>query len=200
MRLSPRFAPAHNNLGLALLQLGRMELAVAKLLARAVALEPGNPAAQHLAGHALLQAKRPAEALPYLQEANRLAPHQAAIVTDLADALRRMGDLSGCLPWATGSGGAGTGPDRGVDESRDAARDTGALELSEEASRRALAIDPEHGEAHFNMALTLLLAGRMREAWPHWQHRWRGIAGARARFADRAWATVQPCLGHAVPA
>ncbi len=186
IRLAPRFAHAHNNLGLALLATGQPALAAASF-ARAAGLDPANPGPRHLAGHALLRAQKPAEALPHLRQANDLAPRQAAIVTDLADALRRTGALREVAPLARQA--AALAPDRveAWNNLANALRDIGAFDEAEAASRTALRLAPDHGEAHYNLALTLLTAGKWQQAWPHWEHRWRGVVGATPRFATPPW-------------
>jgi tetratricopeptide (TPR) repeat protein len=186
IRLAPRFAHAHNNLGLALLATGQPELAAASF-ARAAALDPANPGPRHLAGHALLRAQKPAEALPHLRQANDLAPQQPAIITDLADALRRTGALREVAPLARLA--AALAPDRveAWNNLANALRDIAAFDEAEAASRNALRLAPDHGEAHYNLALTLLTAGKLQQAWPHWEHRWRGVVGAAPRFATPPW-------------
>jgi Flp pilus assembly protein TadD len=186
IRLAPRFAHAHNNLGLALLATGQPDLAAASF-ARAAALDPANPGPRHLAGHALLRAQKPAEALPHLRQANDLAPQQPAIITDLADALRRTGALREVAPLARQA--AALAPDRveAWNNLANALRDIAAFDAAEVASRNALRLAPDHGEAHYNLALTLLTAGKLQQAWPHWEHRWRGVVGAAPRFATPPW-------------
>jgi Flp pilus assembly protein TadD len=186
IRLAPRFAHAHNNLGLALLATGQCALAAASF-ARAAALDPDNAAPRHLAGHALLRDGKPAEALPHLRAADRLAPRQAQIVTDLADALRRTGALREVAPLARQA--AELAPDRIEvwNNLANALRDIADFDGAAAASRAALRLAPDDGEAHYNLALTLLAAGRLDEAWPHWEHRWRGVVGAAPRFATPAW-------------
>lgn len=49
----------------------------------------------------------------------------------------------------------------------------GRLQEAEECCRRALQIDAEFPEAHWNLALNLLLQGRYREGWPEYEWRWR---------------------------
>jgi tetratricopeptide (TPR) repeat protein len=186
IRLAPKFAPAHNNLGVALMGIGEMALAAASF-ARAAAIDGKSPGTQHLAGHCLLKSGRPADALPFLRAANRLAPRQAAIVTDLADATRMSGALRDVAPLAREA--AELAPDRieAWNNLSIALRDIDAFEEAEQASRRALALSPENSDAHYNLALTLMVAGRLEEAWPHWEYRWRGAVGAAPRFAAAPW-------------
>ncbi|MEJ0048312.1 MAG: tetratricopeptide repeat-containing glycosyltransferase family protein [Rhodospirillales bacterium] len=186
VRLAPRFAPAHNNLGLALLATGQIPLAATSFI-RALSLDPGSPGTQHMAGHALLRSGKPLEAMRYLREADRLAPHQAAIVTDLADAMRLSGKLRDVAPLAREA--ASLAPDRieAWNNLSIALRDIAEFDEAEQASRTALRLNPENSDAHYNLALTLLVAGRLREAWPHWEYRWRGAVGVAPRFAEPPW-------------
>ncbi len=187
IRIAPKFAPAHNNLGVALMGSGEVALAAASF-ARAAALDAHNPGTQHLAGHCLLKSGRPVEALPYLRAANRLAPRQAAIVTDLADATRMSGALREVAPLAREAAALAPHRIEAWNNLSIALRDIDAFDEAEAASRRALAISPENADAHYNLAMTLMMAGRLEEAWPHWEYRWRGAVGVAPRLPGAPWA------------
>jgi tetratricopeptide (TPR) repeat protein len=185
IRLAPRFAHAHNNLGLALLATGQPALAAASF-ARAVALDPDNPAPRHLAGHALLRAGDPARALAFLRAANEIAPGQAAIVTDLGDALRRTGAIHDVVPLAREAAALAPNRCEAWNNLAIALRDIGLFDEAEAASHTALRLSPGNDEAHYNLALTLLAAGKLRQAWPHWEHRWGGVRVA-PRLPTAPW-------------
>jgi tetratricopeptide (TPR) repeat protein len=57
-----------------------------------------------------------------------------------------------------------------------------------EAYRRALAVDPDFADAHFNRALVLLAQGRFAEGWAEYEWRWRRQdVSAKPKFAQPEW-------------
>lgn len=59
---------------------------------------------------------------------------------------------------------------------------------------------PDSPELHWNLALSLLRLGRMAEAWPHYEWRWRmdAFAPYRRDFGRPAWDGVAPLTGRTV--
>jgi hypothetical protein len=135
----------------------------------------------------LLRLGKPADALPYLITADRLAPHNPITLTDLADALRRTGQTEAVLPLAREA--AALAPDRIEvwNNLANAERGLGYLAEAEAASRQALTMQPDDADAHYNLALTLLLAGRLREAWPHWEYRWQSVTRSPPPLPGPLW-------------
>lgn len=66
--------------------------------------------------------------------------------------------------------------------------------------RYGLERHPESPELHWNLALELLRTGRMTEAWPHYEWRWRmqTFLPFRRDFGRPAWDGVQPLGGRTV--
>jgi len=81
----PASFKAYNNYGVALIQGGRTEAAVA-MFERAVALNPAFVDARFNLGHVLAGQNRVADAIVQLQEAHRLRPTDAEILYNLAQA------------------------------------------------------------------------------------------------------------------
>lgn len=76
LRIDPKFAPAHFNLGVLLLEQGRLNDALGELNAF-VTLQPTNAAGLSKLGHALVLARRPDDAERALAQALRLNPKDA---------------------------------------------------------------------------------------------------------------------------
>ncbi|MHB1206118.1 MAG: tetratricopeptide repeat protein, partial [Rhodospirillaceae bacterium] len=72
----------------------------------------------------------------------------------------------------------------------------GDTATSEATYRTVLAGDPENAEAHYNLAWVLLLTGRWREGWEHYEWRWKlKYFSSRIRgFQREAW-NGQPFTG-----
>jgi predicted Zn-dependent protease len=79
------------------------------------------------------------------------------------EALACMHSLEACLP-----GNAQLWSNLGV-----AYRDSGDLARAEQYVRRICAARPDDAAGHFNLALTLLRAGRLREGFGEYEWRWR---------------------------
>jgi tetratricopeptide (TPR) repeat protein len=85
IRLGNDSAPVHYNLGIAYLNSGRGEDGIRELRA-ATAKDPNFLPSQRALGFALLDAGRPHQAVPYLEQARRQSPHDAEIWVDLVRA------------------------------------------------------------------------------------------------------------------
>jgi len=90
LRIDPRHADAHYNLGYALFQMGEWEQAVEQYK-QALRLKPDNAAAHEYLGDALVRQGKVAEALPHYQQASRMAPEDAAIRSRLGAVLMDAG-------------------------------------------------------------------------------------------------------------
>jgi tetratricopeptide (TPR) repeat protein len=88
---APRSPVAHNNLGMALAQAGRMDDALSHFR-EAVALDPGRPLAHYNIGFTLAHQGKPREAIGYLRESLRLRPADADAHFVLGVALAATGE------------------------------------------------------------------------------------------------------------
>ena len=73
-------------------------------------------------------------------------------------------------------------------------RDNGDLEVAEEYLRDASALSPEDPAIHFNLALTLLRAGRLRAGFREYEWRWkiRDFAALHRQFEEPLWGGEPP--------
>ena len=162
-RLAPESAIAHYNLGLAYSKVGRTEEAVASLR-RAISLQPEFGRAHFRLGLAFQDLG---------QEEDAIAAFRAAIA--LRSNVRRAHSNLGDLLLSRGEVDAATASYRqAADDSTwgrlNLARALLAEERTDEAAatlRRALALDPTHGEAEWMLGNALVLTGRFDEAMPH---------------------------------
>jgi tetratricopeptide (TPR) repeat protein len=78
-------------------------------------------------------------------------------------------------------------------------RDSGDLPRAEHYLRRACAVRPKHPASHFNLALTLLRAGRLREGFEEYEWRWQvpQFAAQRRDFAQPLW-RGEPLAGRRI--
>ena len=68
-------------------------------------------------------------------------------------------------------------------------RETGELARSEGCLRQACSLRPDNAEHHFNLAITLLLAGATGEGFAEYEWRWRvgALQEQRSTFAQPLW-------------
>jgi hypothetical protein len=78
-------------------------------------------------------------------------------------------------------------------------RDSGDLVRAEEYFRRLCAAQPENAAAHFNLAVTLLRAGRLREGFREYEWRWQvaQFAAQRRGFSQPLW-RGEPLAGRRI--
>lgn len=88
----PANARARNNLGDALIAVGRTDAAMAEFQA-ALRLDPGSPESHYNVGTTLLNTGRPAEAIPLLEQAIWLKPSLGQAHNNLGSALLQTGRL-----------------------------------------------------------------------------------------------------------
>lgn len=161
---------AHFVLGCALERLEQTDAALPHLR-RAAALCPDDATIRHALGLCLYRRGAPEEAVDHLRHAVAAANPDfaetlgACLMTllrpDEAEPhLRRVAEARPDDPTAWANLGA-------------ALVDVNRCEEAIAACDRALAVDPEHVEAHMSRALAHLLAGDWAAAWPEYEWRWK---------------------------
>jgi tetratricopeptide (TPR) repeat protein len=159
---------AHTNLGVALVDAGRVKEALPHFHA-ALAERANYAEGENNLGHALNLLDRPAEALPHLERALQLHPGYAAAHNNLAIALMALGRTDeGLAAFAAAV----------REDPRDAETECNlglALARADRTAealphfQRAVALNPRYGEAELNWAIGLMLTGRFAEARPHFE-------------------------------
>lgn len=155
---------------LALYHAGRLGEA-AHLCRGVAAAQPDHWRALHLLGAIALRRGHPDMSLRFLQAA--AGRGSAPVRASLAAAYRALGRLED----------ARTELDAAILEAPEIAeyrfnlgnllQDLDEPEAAEAAYRTALSLDPELAAAHWNLGLLLLRDGRLAEAWPEYEWRWR---------------------------
>ncbi|MGE4220065.1 MAG: tetratricopeptide repeat protein [Alphaproteobacteria bacterium] len=184
----PALVEAWSNLGVLMTDLGRCGPAV-EAFGKALALRPADARIQRQLARALRRCGRPAEAVAVCREAARLEPQAAESWSSLGLALIEAGEPEQAVPVLSRSLSMRPAEPRVWNNLGFAQHRRGDQEAAIFAYRRALALDPGFAEAHLNLAIALLLTGRMAEGWREFEWRWRDPqqAGARPAFAAPAW-------------
>jgi tetratricopeptide (TPR) repeat protein len=163
LRLNPDLSQAENNIGAALLGLGRFKDAQAAF-AEAVRLKPSDAEIRTNLAVALLRLGQPTAAVPELLESVRLDPNRAASHEALASALLTEGESTPAIAeyrtairlspaTATAHTGLATALGR-------AGQPQAAIAEYEEALR----LDPRDARADANLGVALLRTGQLQEA------------------------------------
>jgi len=176
IRLNPNYAEAHSNRGNLLRQLNRGEEAIAEYRT-ALRLKPDFVDALNNLGAALLDRKDYAGAAEVLKKAVRLNPEIGMAQRNLGMALSALEDLKGAEAAYKASLSARFKPaDGGAAETHlllgDIARANNDLDGALQWYERSWHERPGYGEAHNRYAVALMVDGRYREAWPHFEARW----------------------------
>ena len=163
IRLNPKVAAAHSNLGNALMDLKRPAEALASY-DKAITLKPDYAAAHYNRGNALRDLKRPAEALASYDRAIALKPDDAEAHNNRGNALRDLERPAEAL--ASYDKAIALKPDHAAAHSnrgialRDLKRPAEALASYD----RAIALKPDDAAAHYNRGNALRDLKRPAEA------------------------------------
>jgi Flp pilus assembly protein TadD len=159
---------AHNNLGIALADAGRITDAIAHYES-ALKLKPGFPQAENNLGDCLIRLGRAPEAIPHFERALQLEPRYPVARRNLGMALAMAGRTEEAaaqfaeavkleptyaeaeLYWAV------------------ALAQTGHASEAIPHFERVLQLDPSSGDAHLGLAQALRQLGRTDEAQPHFE-------------------------------
>jgi len=161
--LLPDDAGAHNNLGNALSQLGRLEDAIASYR-RALTLNPHSAEAHNNLGNVQRDLGQLDQAVVSYRRAIQIRPDYAEAHHNLADALARLGQ-----PEAAAAGyraAAALRPDFAESHHNlgNVLLDLGRPAEAMASYQRALALHPEFAEAHNNLGTALRGLGRLDDA------------------------------------
>ncbi|MEK9968971.1 MAG: tetratricopeptide repeat protein [Ferrovibrio sp.] len=176
IRLNPNYAEAHSNRGNLLRQLGRGDEATIEYRT-ALKLKPEFVDALNNLGAVLLDQKDHRGAAEVLKKAVRLNPEIGMAHRNLGMALSVLGDLTGAETAFKASLNARIRPaGDGTAETclllGDIARSGNDLDGALQWYERGWRERPGYGEAHNRYGVALMVDGRYREAWPHFEARW----------------------------
>ncbi len=196
LSINAGFAPAWNNLGLALAACDRLDAAVGAW-ERATALAPGYAEAHNNRGNALRDLGRAEEALACCEAAIALRPDMAEAHNNRGNALFDLGRLDDAV----------TAFDAAIALRADYVNAHGNRGGVLYAQRRweeaiagfdaALSIDPAFADAHFHRSFALLGLGRLAEGWREYEWRWRTREmTADLRGGTAPWWRGEPLRGR----
>jgi tetratricopeptide (TPR) repeat protein len=202
--IKPDYAPAYSNLGSALLSKGDAAGAI-NAYQQALSIDPDFSDAQFNLGNALMRVGDPVRAIPHFRRVLSDAPDSVDARTNLGIALTAVGqfdegigELEAAIRLAPAS--AMAMPERALGE---ALADRGRLTEAADHLRRALALAPDDGEAHYSLARLLLQMQQPAAAIPEFRaalarpdapaeiHNDLGIALASAGQLNEAIAQLQ---------
>ena len=199
LELEPDEALPHNNLGLVLVETGKVEEGIAEYR-KALELSPGYPEAHNNWGNALIRRRRLPEAVAQFEKALESNPDHGSAHVNLGAALAQMGRVDDALPHL----------ERAVEllpEDADAQTNLGlALAMKGQLDQaiphleKAVATNPGVFESQFNLARMLAAKGKFDESIPHFEQAVKlsggrealilslaaGAYGEVGRFADAA--------------
>jgi len=172
LNLDPHNSAVFNNLGVALIKVGRFKEAI-DALENALRFRPAYHRALTNLGKAMREVGRFAEAIARLQEAIALEPNHAPALVNLADALAATGQLDA----------AEQALNRAIQIAPtlvEAHMTLGIVRLQSSrvgeaitSLRTALTLAPAHADAHANLAHALFFGGDWEAAWPHFEYRFQ---------------------------
>jgi Flp pilus assembly protein TadD len=172
VRLAPRSAEAHNNLAVALSEVGRLEEAAAHGR-EAVRLKPDYIEARNNLGLVLRDLRRHDEARRTFEEGLQRAPNHAETLNNLGVLLIEMGHLVEAIKSLRKAIQVNPNYAEAWLNLGNAHRDGGQVAEAEAAYDRAIQVRPDYAEAHHHRALLRLLIGNYATGWPLFEWRWR---------------------------
>jgi Tfp pilus assembly protein PilF len=184
----PDFAPARNNLGNLLTGSGRTDEAIVELR-RAIELDPGYALAHYNLGNALRRAGQQAEGIASYRKALELRPQYPEALNNLGNALNEADRLPEAAEVLERAVAARPGFGEALNNLATVQKELGLIEESLDNFARAVSAAPQLADASFGYALALLLAGRYREGWQHYESRWacNEFTGRRRHLTDPLW-------------
>ncbi len=137
----------------------------------------------------LLDLRREEEALKICDLGLKACPEEFGILTNRAVALQLLGRFDEALACCCRQHELQPGLRRVWSNMGNIFMGLGRLAESEEAHRQACLCDPQSGDAHYSLALTLLLGGQHREGFREYEWRWQSKAmkDRRQNFAQPLW-------------
>ena len=159
---------AHDNLGVALVEKGRLSEAVPEFQ-RAIEIRPDNAEALNNFGNALLKLGRPDDAIPYLRKALEIVPRFAKARDNLGNALVQKGRIDEAVIQFQGALDIEPGNVDALDSLGNASLMRGRLGEAVSYYERALQSEPGNVQAHNNLGHIFLQTGRVDEAIDQFQ-------------------------------
>ena len=172
LRLKPDYAQAHNNLGNALREQGKLEEAVASLQ-QALRFKPDYAEAHNNLGVALRDQGKLEEAAASLQEAIRFKPDYAEAHNNLGLVLKDHGKLEEAVASLRKAIRLRPNSAEAHNNLGNALQEQGKFEEAAASLQHAVRLKPDYAEAQKNLGIHWLLQGDFERGWPGYEWRWR---------------------------
>jgi tetratricopeptide (TPR) repeat protein len=166
----PKNTNAQLNLGVSLHQLDRREEAIEAYEA-VLDKEPNHAGALTNIGVAYQEQRNFTGSLEALERAVGFTPNDPLLLTDLGVTLQKLGRTEASITRFNEALGADPTYGKAWSNLGNAYQDQLNLAEAWEAHRRAINIKPENPDFHWNLAMTLLLAGEYEQGWAEYE--WR---------------------------
>ena len=175
-------------LGNALQGQGQTEAAIATYR-RGVALRPDNADHQHNLGVSLFGHHEIDAAIAQYRAALALRPADPDILNSLGAAQRANGDLDAAVTSYRAALAVAPAHAQALNNLGVVQTERRDLDDAVASYRAAIAADASAADPHYNLALTLLLAGQYRQGWTEMEWRWKTAAFRKQaqQFAVPAW-------------
>lgn len=134
---------------------------------------PSNPVVFLYAGTALHNLERYEEAIACYQAAIRIAPHMGEVHNNLGNSLMALCRFDEAAESFTQAVLLLPSSPEPLTARATALQALGFITEAETDCRNALVMAPDFAQAHWNLALNLLLQGRYSEGWREYEWRWR---------------------------
>ena len=190
----PDCAEIHNNLGLALQDLGEADRA-AESYRRAIALNPRLADAHNNLGTLLVARGEREAALPCFEAALALRDDYLPAYVNLGSCLQFLEQPARALPLYRRALALNPSCLEARINLGNAHQELMQPERAIEAYQEALRLYPGHREAHWNLALGLLSIGEFERGWREYE--WRLPADRAAGFAAQRW-EGEPLAGRTI--
>jgi len=163
---NPKNHRGHNNLGLALNDQGRLNLAVKQLI-EALRIKPGFALAHANLGTVLLRQGRVEEAIEHLSAALRIKPFSVQAHNSLGTALANKGEFEEAIRHFSKALRIKPGFAEAHNGLGNAYASQGRFTEAVKHWSKALEINPDYASAHYNLAIVLEQRGLISEAKRH---------------------------------
>jgi tetratricopeptide (TPR) repeat protein len=186
LQLKPDFADAHNNLGIALLQAGKVNDAIGHYQ-QALRIQPDLAEAHNNLGTALRQVGKLEEAIRHYEQAVRIKPDYVDALNDLGGALLQVGRVQEAISHLQEALRIQPDSPGSHFDLANALLLAGNVQDAISHYKQALLLKPDYVQAHNNLGDALLQVGRAQEAISHFQEALRiqpDLAAAKHNLAN----------------
>lgn len=189
LKQHPNSAELYNELANLLVDGKHFELAI-KAYLKAIQISPDYAIAHYNLGNCHLKINQYQNAQLAFENALRIQPRFYEAALNLGNTFRHLGQNAKAVAYfenAIAISPSSAGPLINLGSLHYEARN---LKQAQSCFESALRLDPASSQAHWNLALLLLMKGQFSEAWPHYEWRWKrgGYCHANHRnFAQPVW-------------